>query len=187
MEGTQEKEVEYRDIAGFPGYRVGSNGTVWSKRVVNPKHFVFGEWKPCSLYRRPYGSKHVVVCMRAIPGGKVSCHYVHRLVLEAFVGQCPDGKVCRHFPDRDTANNNIGNLSWGTQEENIHDKRTHGTSGVKLTEDDVRKIILLRHQGSTRQELSSQFSVSTGSIDRIVSGKTWRWIRACEVTGLLSR
>lgn len=114
--------VTYKDIAGFPGFRVGDDGSVWSSRR--------GEWTPCRLYRRPYGSKYVVVCLRAERGqyGKVSCRYVHRLVLEAFVGPCPSGMECRHFPDSDTRNNSLENLSWGTHVQNIADKNVHGTA-----------------------------------------------------------
>lgn len=36
---TEKPTVEYRDIEGFPGYRIGSDGTVWScwKRVYSKK------------------------------------------------------------------------------------------------------------------------------------------------------
>ena len=126
METAQEKTVEYRDIEGFPGYRVGSDGSVWSSKK--------GTWTKCSSYRRPYGSRYVVVCLRNIgpngttTTGKVYCCYIHRLVLESFVGPCPDGKLCRHFPDKDTSNNRLDNLSWGTQEQNMQDKYVHGTA-----------------------------------------------------------
>jgi hypothetical protein len=52
---------------------------------------------------------------------------VHRLVLEAFVGPCPIGMQCRHFPDPNPANCNLKNLQWGTPMENTEDKRVHGT------------------------------------------------------------
>lgn len=51
---------------------------------------------------------------------------VHRLVLEAFVGPCPDGTVGCHN-DGDTTNNSVGNLRWDTPGANNRDKRTHGT------------------------------------------------------------
>lgn len=36
---------------------------------------------------------------------------VHRLVLEAFVGPCPEGMECDHI-DRDKLNNHVSNLRW---------------------------------------------------------------------------
>lgn len=51
---------------------------------------------------------------------------VHALVLEAFVGPCPEGMQTRHM-DGDKANNTLGNLSWGTPSENILDCVRLGT------------------------------------------------------------
>lgn len=55
-------------------------------------------------------------------------YLVHRLVLEAFVGPCPPGMECRHFPDRDPTNNRLDNLSWATRKQNMEDKASHGTN-----------------------------------------------------------
>jgi hypothetical protein len=51
--------------------------------------------------------------------------YVHRLVLEAFVGPCPEGLQCRH-KDGNKNNNHLSNLCWGTPAENTADKDRHG-------------------------------------------------------------
>src|SRR5262245_45789478 len=32
---SDNQSIEYRAIAGFPGYRVGSDGSVWSQRARN--------------------------------------------------------------------------------------------------------------------------------------------------------
>lgn len=52
--------------------------------------------------------------------------YFHRLVLEAFIGPCPEGMECRHL-DGDAGNNRLENLAWGTPIENGEDKVRHGT------------------------------------------------------------
>lgn len=44
---------------------------------------------------------------------------VHRIVLETFVGPCPDGMECDH-KDRNRSNNHIENLRWVTKAENQH-------------------------------------------------------------------
>lgn len=51
--------------------------------------------------------------------------YVHRLVLEAFRGPCPEGWVCRHLDDNPD-NNSLSNLVWGTESENMYDRVKNG-------------------------------------------------------------
>ena len=62
---------------------------------------------------------HVVVL------GKVHVK-VHRLVLETFVGPCPDGMECLHI-NGDPGDNRVENLRWGTHAENMQDSLAHGT------------------------------------------------------------
>ncbi|WP_084978779.1 NUMOD4 motif-containing HNH endonuclease [Prescottella equi] len=47
-------------------------------------------------------------------------HFVHRLVLEAFIGPCPEGQVACHWDD-DPDNNSVDNLRWGTLKDNARD------------------------------------------------------------------
>ena len=51
---------------------------------------------------------------------------VHRLVLEAFVGPCPDEMEACHFPDRTRSNNRLANLRWDTRKANWSDSVAHG-------------------------------------------------------------
>lgn len=51
---------------------------------------------------------------------------VHSLIAEAFHGPRPEGSVVRHL-DGDSANNRPVNISYGTQQTNILEKRDHGT------------------------------------------------------------
>jgi hypothetical protein len=118
--------VRYQPIKGMSGYCVGSDGTIWSNRVIGLAG-VYGEWKQINTYRRPYGSRYIVVCFRPSPGEAVCCRYVHRIVLESFVGECPPNMVCCHY-DGNGANNDITNLRWGTRKENMADKKRHGTA-----------------------------------------------------------
>jgi len=67
--------------------------------------------------------------------------YVHNLVLSTFIGPCPKGMECRHFPDRDPSNNRLDNLSWGTPVENAIDRVWHGTQPYKLPLEQRQDII----------------------------------------------
>ena len=51
---------------------------------------------------------------------------VHRLVLIAFVGPCPEGMEACHNDGR-PANNVVSNLRWDTQSANTFDRVKHGT------------------------------------------------------------
>jgi hypothetical protein len=57
-------------------------------------------------------------------GGRGSVR-VHRLMLETFVGPCPDGmEACHHDDDR--RNNRLANLRWDTRRANQQDKLRNG-------------------------------------------------------------
>ncbi|AXQ61109.1 HNH endonuclease [Streptomyces phage Hank144] len=51
---------------------------------------------------------------------------VHTLILEAWAGPRPDGMVVRHL-NGDPMKPHLSQLAWGTQSENLRDKRAHGT------------------------------------------------------------
>lgn len=75
------------------------------------------------LSRHPSGYVLVNLCA----GGSRRKYQVHRLVLAAFIGPCPEGMETRHL-DGDRANNHLENLAWGTPEENTADRVRHGTT-----------------------------------------------------------
>jgi hypothetical protein len=50
---------------------------------------------------------------------------VHQLVLQAFVGDCPDGLQTRHLNGKRN-DNRLSNLAWGTAAENMADIERHG-------------------------------------------------------------
>lgn len=56
--------------------------------------------------------------------GRRTKYLVHRLVLTAFVGPCPDGMEGCHN-DGDQANNSLANLRWDTPDANGADRVNH--------------------------------------------------------------
>jgi hypothetical protein len=103
---------------------------------------------------------------------------VHRLVLEAFVGPCPDGMECAHA-DGDPSNNHLDNLRWATHVENCRDRVLHGTESIgvrnpaaKLDEESVRQIRMMASLFSA-VELGDVFGVSKYAIADVLSGNTW--------------
>lgn len=69
---------------------------------------------------RSYGCITRLQYMRIQLGARK--HFVHRLVLEAFIGECPEGMECDH-KDRNRSNNRLENLHWVTQQHNRGRKR----------------------------------------------------------------
>lgn len=132
-------KVEYRDVVGFPNYRVGNDGSVWSCqkyhnssnwRKLKPSPIRFG-YLMAGLYRDKKLFK--------IP--------VHRLVLEMFISPCPPNMQCCHFPDPSPSNNNLTNLRWGTVFDNARDKKIHGTSGGWKFGEDICKKLSAQRKG----------------------------------------
>jgi|SRR5262245_4863085 len=179
-------EVEYRDIPGFPGYRVGSDGSVWScigKGCSSTSILVGKEWKKLKLvaWRRKKTNLtyyYVTLCCDGKQVGK----RVNRLVLEAFVSSPPPGMRCCHINGIST-DNRIENLYWGTGKDNENDKRRHGMlrlgschQNSRLTEENVREIRKLRKEGMSWNSLAARFGVAARTVRSVVSGKSWSWL-----------
>lgn len=96
----------------------------------------------------------------------------HRLVLETFVGPCPEGMLCRHL-DGNPQNNCVRNLCWGTALENCEDAKRHGTSTAKLTPDDVRNLRKLVAGGTTQKAMARALGVSASTINNAVYRRSW--------------
>lgn len=176
MTGT----VEYRDISGFPGYRIGNDGSVWSSRPYGNRNRPPAEWRRVQSHVKRHGYSDVTIRNAS---SKPHTLLVHRLVLQAFCGPCPDGCECRHL-DGNRTHNAFANLAWGTATENAFDRRSHGTAVVgvksnfaKLTESGVREIRNLYSQGRcTQTELAKAYCITQANISEIVRRNTWQHV-----------
>ena len=134
---------EWKDVVGFEGlYQVSSEGRVRSVSTMYTRT-VYGH-----ELTQSHGSKRI---LNACDNGngylyvtlnkqrKKHNKYVHRLVAEAFLDGCDCGKQVNH-KDHDRKNNNVSNLEWVTQQDNIQysvplmrhphdDKRTNKNFG----------------------------------------------------------
>ena len=109
MDATPE---EWRPVVGWEDlYEVSDQGRIHSLRT--------GKYLKPGMDRR---HRHVALCRG--DGGK--SYRVHKLVMEAFVGPCPDGFEVRHLDDNPD-NNTLGNLVYGTRGENLLDRVRNGT------------------------------------------------------------
>lgn len=176
------KEVEYRAIPGHEGYRVGSDGTVWScwKRGHWNKR-VTAEWRQLKPGRcAPVGYRSVAL---PVGGGKLKSHHVHRLVLLAFVGPLPEGQCTRHL-NGVPGDDRLENLAYGTESQNQMDRVAHGTSNrgerhgmAKADAGMVREIRKRYSSGETPTQLAKSFPLSRRAIRDIAVGKRWGHIQ----------
>jgi len=116
------------------------------------------------------GYRTVTLC--AARSGLRETRLVHRLVLEAFVGQCPEGMESRHAPDHDKKNNALENLSYCTPKENSADILSMNRLGrrAKLTEQQVKEI---RESGESTLELSRRYGCTQRNIYHIRHSQSW--------------
>lgn len=179
---VKPRNVHYREIPGCHDYYVGDDGTIWSgrDRYGRPKEV----WTQLATYRRPYGSNHVVVCLRPNGGykDKTVLFYVHRLVLEAFIGPCPDGMEACHN-DGNGSNNNLSNLRWDTRIANAQDMVSHGTARLgekchfaKLTVEEVIEIRRFCDAKFPHQSVADMFEVARSTVSRISRRVDWKWL-----------
>lgn len=161
---------EFVDIFEYEGlYQISTHGRVWgikkqkflTSQISDSGHLYF------ELYKNNIKTKK----------------YIHRLILETFVGPCPIGKECRHLDD-DPTNNKLENLCWGTRSENLMDRVVNGKGNqgerhlkAILTEDEVDEIRDLYGTDSwTSRSLAEKFDVSHGTIQAIVHRRSWNHI-----------
>ena len=165
--------VQYRDIADFPGYKFGDDGSVWSawrgKRLTN-------EWTRIAGWIGEGGYRRVMLTGRRM-------YLIHRIILLAFIGPCPDGMQCLHLNSIKT-DCRLSNLKWGTREENMDDVRNRKANPrgeqhyrCKLTDDYVREIRRRYESGGVFQrELAVEFGVTCRTVGRIVNGEQWNHV-----------
>lgn len=177
--------VEYRDIPGFPGYRVGSDGSIWSRRLTGSGSNRMREsWRPLSTayHQRKSGGYRAISITLCSSNGRRQVSVAH-LVLEAFIGPRPAGGEACHFPDRDPRNNRLDNLRWGTPKENSKDREIHGTTArggrngnSRIALEQVRAIRSDAKSGLNLSEVARKHGVGRTTVGNIVKRRTWKHV-----------
>ena len=115
--------------------------------------------------------------------GKRITKYTHRLLLEVFVGQCPDGMESSHL-NNIRNDNRLENLKWETKPENEFRKIAFGTlkkgesmPNSKLKDHHVIGIKALIKAGYNNVILGKWFGVIPQTISAIKCGKRWTHIK----------
>lgn len=112
-------------IVGWPHYEVSDQGQV---RSIDRR--VLGRWGSTCLrhgrvLKQSIGTdEYRVVTLSEKPRRRLA--KIHHLVAEAFIGPRPEGTLVLHWDD-DPGNNQVSNLRYGTQSENINDAVRNGS------------------------------------------------------------
>jgi len=168
--------VSYLGIQDYPGYRVGDDGSVWTRKMRGSRDgSLTNDWRRLKAYTDRRGAQHVTLCN----GTKPKTRTVHSLVMFAFIGPRPSGMdICHN--DGNPANNTVDNLRWDTRKGNMadmirHDRSTRGERHrlAVLTELQVIDIKRRSNSGAVGRMLAKEYGVSYAQISRIKNGIRW--------------
>lgn len=195
--GFQPNRIKYKsaDRIGCVGYRVGNDGSVWTRWITQGRgkgtkgvYPVLGcRWVKLS----PFPNKktgHLMINVRC--NGEMVRRQVHYLILEVFAGPRPPGMECRHL-DGDPTNNHPENLCWGTRSENAKDAVRHGTcpllgqkhtqgtknNNARLNPTAVRIIRKLVKKGMSQRKIGARFGVSHSAVSCVANGFSWSHVK----------
>ena len=155
--------VVYAEIDRIPGYCFGTDGSIYSKSKSKLLNVSYVDKDGYCLVHL----KDLVV------------YRVHRLILEAFVGECPNGMEACH--DNDIPNDNrLANLRWDYPKNNSKDRIKNGSSGkgtanamASLTDEKVIQLRKDRETGMTYYQLGDKYGISFQHASLIVNRKRW--------------
>lgn len=168
---SEEKPEVWRPVVGYEGrYEVSNFGRVKSIAGRFKTHLIL---KP-RIDRRGYSIVFI---------GYGNTKRIHRLVLEAFVGECPEGMECAHANGVRT-DNRLENLRWATHKENSHDRLLHGTHprgdshvSSRLS---AEKVVAMRHDYAsgkfTHDQMAAKYGVSSTTARYAISRRSWKHV-----------
>jgi hypothetical protein len=152
----------WKTIPTYPNYEISDLGEV--RRVGKAKLLKLTTKQGTHPYQRAH------LCIN----GKSKTCVVHRLVLETFVGPCPESHQCLHLDDN-PKNNKLENLKWGTAKENHStiNRKGERNGRAKLT---IKDVVFIRSYTGTLKELVERFNVSYKYLANIRSRITWKHV-----------
>jgi len=165
----------WKPVVGYEGaYEVSSCGRVRSlDRIV--KHSQGGTQfrRGRELKRGDDGNGYRAVNLSL--NGKESNEKVHRLVLLAFGGEQPCGKIECHHMDSNRANNRIENLEWVTRSENARHAYDNGQCGhIKMSPVLAGQLRRLYATGEySQRQIAPLFGICQSAVSVIVRGEIW--------------
>lgn len=171
----------WKPIVGYEGlYEVSNLGRVRSiDRVIfvnNKKRKLTGKLLELKCNRGGY-----LICV--LSNKKTKSIRVHRVVAESFIPKIK-GKLCINHLDNDRTNNNVSNLQWCTQKENIRyaysqnrmdwerikgEKHPQSKLNISLVKEIRNKQGILK-----RIDVARLYKIDPANVSSIWNRKTWK-------------
>jgi predicted XRE-type DNA-binding protein len=172
----------WKDVVGYERlYMVSDERTIFD-HVRKCHRKIKGLILKQHLIGPPNGTQYLSVSLSK--DGKQKKKRVHKLVIQAFRGECPKGMVCCHGKNG-ALDNSLSNLYYATQQRNCsEDKLRDGTllrgeqhPNTNLTEEQVRQIFTLAWEGRMKQkEIAEMFNVSKNTVRQLKCGSRWGFL-----------
>ena len=169
----------WKDIPTIPGYKASHLGRIHSfwKTVgggSNRKRVLVQSPK---IIKQGVSARGYLVIRATDLSGRSRNFQVHRLVLEAFVGPCPENHEGCH-KDGNRLNPRLDNLYWGTHTDNCLDTQMHGRNKNAVVHPwDFERVLEMDNQGLTQQEIGDHFGIGQNAVSNILLRQGVRKIR----------
>jgi len=168
--------METRPIPSTIGYSASRCGKIISHHRLEP--FELKQAKHRQGYKK--------VSVKATDG--IKNRLLHRLVLEAWIGPCPEGCVTNH-KNGNKQDNRLENLEYCTQSENMAHSYGYGLSPkpptrkgseCRLSKLNEEKILAIRAEKDRKpgylKRLAEKYGVTTPTISKILLKQTWKHV-----------
>jgi len=161
------QKENWKPITNADGYLISNIGRVKSLKQNKERILKTTTSRQCRYHR---------VEIKSNDGRSVK-HCIHHLVAYNFIGPRPEGLFVCHL-NGNLTDNRVENLAYQTHQQNISDKRRHGTQYqgedtviAKLTNTQVKDIYLSE---ISNRKLAKIYGVVPGAIANIKSRTVWK-------------
>lgn len=172
-------EEAWRPIPGYDGYEVSDFGNIRSY-YLKGNHKQKRSPHPRTLAKRSRANgAYPSVSLPHPETGNYHSKAIHRLVMLAFVGPCPEGMEVAHL-NGDPADNRLSNLRYVTHQENESHKLGHGTTGhgernsvAKLQGWQVAEVKFLAGKSVPQGKIAALFDIGHKQVNDILRERSW--------------
>lgn len=172
--------VEYKTLGDYPGYRFGSDGSIWSQRSRNG---ILNYWNKLNPGTNKGGYYYLCIVYR---DDKPHGRFLHDLILEAFIGPRPGHwhQYDARHKDDNKKNNNIENLEWCIKKVNGEDRVKHGKAKTNygenkcnaiITNEIAKKVKIYLEKGFKHKNIAIGLGISIHIVHNISRNKGSQW------------